>query len=57
MPRKLRHGNGAKCSVLIKYLHPEKKVSEVFPNAIAPDRLEGSIARRREKVMVNRKMI
>ena len=54
---KLKHGNGAVCSALIKYLHPAKEVAEVFPNAIRPDRLEGCIARRREKVMVNRKLI
>ena len=57
MPPKLKHGDGAVCSALIKYLHPAKKVAEVFPNAIGPDRLEGCIARSREKVMVNRKLI
>ena len=43
-PRTKRLGEGARCSVLIKFLRPSKEVAEAFPNATAQQRLENLIA-------------
>ena len=51
MPRSraLRNGVGARCSVLVRYLHPSNKVAERFPNAIASDRINDLTVLRREE--------
>ena len=50
-----RHGVGATCSVLLKYLHPAKYISEIFPNLTNKDRLENCIQYRQEVRKVNKK--
>lgn len=42
--KKLNAGVGAECSVLIKFLHPSKRVKEVLINKTAKDRLENLVA-------------
>ena len=55
MARKKRQGVGAKCSVLLKYLHPAKYFSEKFVNYSKKERLEECVAFRQEVRTVNRK--
>ena len=43
-PRTKRLGEGARCSVLVKFLRPSKEVAEALPNATAQQRLENLIA-------------
>ena len=37
--KKKRNGVGAKCSVLLKRLHPRKDIQDKYPNATAQQRL------------------
>jgi hypothetical protein len=39
-PQRLCIGNGAHCSVLVKYLHPSKEVEEAIVNPIPGQRLD-----------------
>ena len=55
MVRKKKHGVGANCNVLMKYLHPAKYISEKFPNYTKRDRLQNCIAFRQEIKTVNKK--
>ena len=55
-PRPLIAGTGAECSVLLKYLHPSKRISEVFPNRTANERLDGLVAIKKDGRKVNKKM-
>ena len=48
MAKKKQIGSGAICTVLLKYLHPGKTISDKFPNRTAQQRLEGLIAQRQE---------
>ena len=49
-------GVGAKCSVLLRFLHPQKMVKDKFPNAKHQDRLEDLVAIEQKDVVVNRKV-
>ena len=55
--KKLKQGVGAVCSIAIKFLHPQKRIKEVFPNTTSLQRLEDTIALRREMKLVNCKAI
>lgn len=55
MARKKRHGVGAVCSVLLKYLHPAQYINEKFKNSTKSDRLENCIAFRQEVRTVKKK--
>ena len=55
MVRKKKHGVGANCNVLMKYLHLAKYISEKFPNYTKRDRLQNCIAFRQEIKTVNKK--
>ena len=57
MAPKLRLGANAKCTVLIKYLHPSKLVAETIRNSSSQDRLTGAIAVIQEFKLVNRKEV
>ena len=48
MPKKLRAGVGAICSVSMDYLHPRRQVEEKLPNADKGRRLEALTAIRKE---------
>jgi hypothetical protein len=53
MPRrKLRHGVGAVCEVLLKNLHNRPVVTANFPNALASEHLDGLLCIREETKMV-----
>ena len=52
---KKRIGIGAECSVLVKFLHPRKKVVAQMPNAGHHERLSGLLSIRREMKQVNQK--
>jgi len=43
-PPTLRLGEGATCSVLLKFLRPSREVSEKFPNAVPTQRLDDLVA-------------
>ena len=43
-PPKRRFGDGATCSVLLKFLRPSREVSEKFPNAVPTQRLDDLVA-------------
>eukprot|EP00559_Dactyliosolen_fragilissimus_P002711 CAMPEP_0184872744 /NCGR_PEP_ID=MMETSP0580-20130426/41459_1 /TAXON_ID=1118495 /ORGANISM="Dactyliosolen fragilissimus" /LENGTH=665 /DNA_ID=CAMNT_0027375583 /DNA_START=1012 /DNA_END=3007 /DNA_ORIENTATION=+ len=43
MAKKKQHGSGAICSVLLKYIHPAKYISEKFKNYSSDERLENCI--------------
>jgi hypothetical protein len=45
---KLKNGVGATCAVLMRMLHPRKRVSERFPNAAKTDKLTGLIVQSKE---------
>ena len=51
-----RNGIGAKCSVLLRVLHPKKDITARFPNAVKNQRLEGLVAIEQKKVVVNRNL-
>ena len=55
MAKNKRLGAGAKCSVLIKFLHPSKLVKETLTNPRHNERLDDLIAIREERKKVNRK--
>ena len=55
MAKKKRHGAGAVCSVLLKYLHPANYIDEKFKNSTKSDRLQNCIAYRQEVKTVKRK--
>ena len=57
LPKILKQGVGAVCSVAIKFLHPQRRIKEVFPNTTLLQRLEHAIVLRQEKKNVNRKDI
>ena len=42
-----RLGVGATCAPLLKYLHPSNKISEIFSNPVAGQRLEDCVAQQR----------
>ena len=48
----LRPGIGAECSVMVRFLHPAKRVSKVLTNRTANDRLTDLLAIRREEKRV-----
>ena len=48
MAKKKQHGSGAICSVLLKYIHPSKYISEKFKNSSSNERLENCIEYRQE---------
>ena len=54
MPRKLRLGIGAKCSVKTEYMHPAKIVSDKYPNRTAQSVMDGYCPDRDNK-KVNRR--
>jgi hypothetical protein len=43
-PPTLRLGEGATCSVLLKFFRPSREVSERFPNAVPTQRLHDLVA-------------
>jgi len=45
--RPLRLGEGARCSVLLKYLQPSRDVASTFPNVTSTQRLDDLVAVRR----------
>ena len=51
----LKVGTGAECSVLLKFLHPAKRVKEVIINKPANGRVDGLVAVKVETKTVNRK--
>jgi hypothetical protein len=54
MPRrKLRHGVGAVCEVLLKNLHSRSIVTANFPNALASEHLDGLLCIREETKTVS----
>ena len=55
MPKKLRLGVGAKCTVLLKYLHPGKLIDTKYPNRTAQSTLDNLLAIRQEVKKVNKK--
>ena len=55
MPRKKCVGVGANCSVLLKYMHPAKTISDKYPNTTARQRIENLVALRQETKIVKRK--
>ena len=57
MRPKNHHGIGATCSVLLKYLHPAKRVSEIYPNSTSQQRLTGAVECSKEMITVNRKKV
>ena len=63
MVRKKRLGIGAQCSVLSKYMHPAKTISDKYPNRTANHRIENllcvkedtkNVKRRQQRVIVFR---
>ena len=57
MPRqskKLRPGIGAKCSVLLKFLHPVKYINAEFPNIEHNQRLDNLLLMSEKEIRVNR---
>ena len=58
MPRKkLRHGVGSVCEVLLRNLHSRPVVAAKFPNALASQRLDGLVCIREEMKTVNHKQV
>lgn len=55
--KKLRHGVGAVCEVLLKYLHSRPIVAAKYPNATARQRLGGLLCIRKEMKKVNHKQV
>jgi len=55
MVKKKGLGAGAKCSVLVRYLHPAKEVRETLVNKRHNERLHGLVAIRLEEKIINRK--
>ena len=56
-PQKLRHGAGAVCEVLLRYLHSRPVVSAKYPNASFNQRLGGLLCIREEIKTVNNKQV
>ena len=54
--KKLRPGVGARCSSLIKFLHPSKRVGEVPNNCSYTDRLHDLLTIKMEQKHVNKRM-
>ena len=52
MPRKKHHDIGAKCSVLMEYLHQAKRVSDLYPNWISQERFN-AVEASKETICVN----
>ena len=55
MPRKLRLGIGAKCSVITRYLHPAKTISDKYLNFGHRDQTSNLVCLRKEEKVVNRR--
>ena len=55
MVRKKRLGIGAQCSVLSKYMHPAKEVSDKYPNRTAQHRIENLVCLREDTKIVKRR--
>ena len=55
--KKLHHGVGSVCEVLLKYLHSRPIVAAKYPNATARQRLGGLLCIRKEMKKVNHKQI
>ena len=55
MPKKLRLGVGAKCTTLLKYLHPAKLIDTKYPNRTAQSALDNLIVIQQEVKKVNKK--
>ena len=53
--QKLKAGIGAKCSTLIKFLHPSKLITDTLINTPSSKRLKDLVAVRREVKRVNRR--
>ncbi len=53
-PPKRRFGDGAICSVLLKFLRPSKEVDERFPNVTANQRLDDLVAVRQDIITQGR---
>ena len=54
-PPKRRFGDGATCSVLLKYLRPSKEVKERFPNLTVNQRLDDLVAVRQDIISRGRR--
>ena len=54
MARKKSLGVGAVCTVFTRYMHPTKTVSDMYPNRVHNDVMEGLLVIRKEKKVVNR---
>ena len=55
MPKKLRLGIGAQCTVKVRYLHPAKLVSETIINSTAHTEVTALLVIREESRKVNKK--
>jgi hypothetical protein len=55
--KKLHHGVGSICEVLLKYLHSRPIVAAKYPNATARQRLGGLLCIRQEMKSVNHKQV
>ena len=54
MAPKKRLGTGAKCTVLARYLHPSKRINDVFPDRTHQQRVDDLVVVREEEKEVNR---
>ena len=54
MAKKKNLGVGASCTVLSRYMHPAKTVSEKYPNRVHSHKMENLLVLRKEKKVVNR---
>ena len=54
MVRKKTLGVGAVCTVFTRYMHPEKTITNKYPNRLHNDVMEGLLVIRKEKKVVNR---
>lgn len=55
MRKKKNLGIGAKCSTLMRFLHPRLDIIEKYPNASSNQRLEDLLAIKRDQKKVNGK--
>ena len=55
MATKKQLGVGAKCSALLKYMHPAKLIDEKYPNRTAQTRLENLLTIKEGTRLVNKK--
>ena len=55
MPKKILIGIGAQCIVNVKYLHPEKLMSETYPNKTSHTIVENSLVIKQDTRVVNKR--